>query len=250
MKLDHKVALITGGSRGIGRAIALLFAREGADIAITYLKSEQQAQEVVREVKNLGRKAIAVKSDSSQYDPLQSMFDETIKAFGKVDILVNNVGIYDRTIFFESTEADWDRTMNTNLKSAYFCSQIAAKHMKENGGGNIINISSNAGIKPNVHKGIEYGISKCAIIYLTQALALTLASENIRVNCIAPGYTDTDMAKYKNDLELKKQVEQGIPSERTNQPEEIAQAALFLASDSAKNITGQVIVIDGGSVIK
>ncbi len=174
------------------------------------------------------------------------MIDRVTDTYERIDILINNAGIISRNSFFESNEASWNNTMNTNLKSAYFCSQIAAAEMLKQKKGVIINIESNSGILPRKDVGIEYGISKAGLTWLTKSLALTLAPY-IRVNGIAPGWTETDMnARFYNDNKARTDIEKIIPLGRINKPEDIAKTVLFLASDDSENITGETIIIDGG----
>jgi len=245
MKLKNKVALITGASRGIGRSIALEFANEDAIVIVNYNKSEKEAEELISIINKNGKKASVIKADISIISDITRMKEEIIKKYGKIDILVNNAGIYQKNNFFDSTEHSWDLTMNINLKGPYFCSQIIGKEMLSQKSGCIINISSNSGIMPRKNKGIEYGVSKAGLIYLTQSLALTLAPD-VRVNCIAPGYTETEMSSLYKNSKLRAEIEKNIPLNRINMPEDVAKAALFLASEDSRNITGQIIIIDGG----
>ncbi len=245
MRLKNKIALITGSSKGIGATIAKKFAEEGAAVIINYKNSEEKALRLTKSIKDKGLEAIAIKADVSEPEEIISMSDEIIIKFGRIDILVNNASLYPRNKFFDSTEESWNSAIDTNLKGAYFCSQIFSKEMLKKKQGNIINISSNTGLMPRDKKGLEYGISKAGLIYLTQSLALTLAP-NIRVNCIAPGYTLTEMVELYRSPTLKKQVESRIPLRKINLPEDIANSALFLASEDARNITGQIMVVDGG----
>ncbi len=245
MKLKNKIALITGASKGIGRAIALEFAEQEAIVIINYNKSEQEAKELEEEITKKGKLAHSIKADISKISDIIKMKEEIIKKYKKIDILINNAGIYEKNHFFESTEQSWDLTINTNLKGVYFCSKIFSEIMLNQKEGRIINISSNAGIMPRKDKGLEYGISKSGLIYLTKSLALTLAPY-IRVNAIAPGYTETEMSSFYGNPSLKREIEKKIPLQKVNLPEDIAKSSLFLASDEAKNITGQILIIDGG----
>ncbi|MEA3430073.1 MAG: 3-oxoacyl-ACP reductase family protein [Nanoarchaeota archaeon] len=243
MKLQGKVALITGASRGIGASIALTFAQEGAVIALNYNNSERFARAMVRDIQ-IYTQATSYRADMSNLEQVRTMVDKVISDYGRLDILVNNAGILHRNSFFESTEDIWDETMNLNLKAVYFCSQYATQHMTE---GSIINISSLSGQKPG-KKDIEYGLSKCGVEFITCALAKALAP-NIRVNAIAPGRTYTDMTGYRtNPAKEAKRIKE-IPLKRINEPEDIANLAVFLASEQARQITGQIINVDGGSGI-
>ncbi|MEK6855509.1 MAG: glucose 1-dehydrogenase [Nanoarchaeota archaeon] len=241
MKLENKLALITGSSSGVGAAIVREFAGEGADVILNYRGDERKI------FKNLGEAYYteAIKADVSKVDELKQMFEHIKEKYGRLDILVNNAAVYPRHDFFQATEESYNKVMDTNLKSVFFASQLAGRLMLEQKSGAIINISSNSGLMPKKDKGIEYALSKAGVVYLTKSLALTLAPY-VRVNCIAPGFIDTKMSVYANDSEIKREIEGKIPLGRTNSPGDISKTALFLASDDSKNITGQVFVIDGG----
>ena len=247
MILENKVALITGASKGIGKSIALEFANEGASIIINYNKSEKEALELVNKInKNKNYlESIAIKADISHIEEISEMVDKIISKYSHIDILVNNASIYYRNSFFDSNEKIWGEIIDTNLRGTYFCSKFVSEHMLKGDEGVIINIASNAGHIPRKDEGVEYGISKAGVIYLTKSLALTLAP-SIRVNCISPGYTNTEMSKFFTDDKLKEEVQSKIPLKRINDPENIAKLALFLTSPSSRNITGQNIIIDGG----
>lgn len=247
MKFKNKIVLITGASRGIGQSIALEFAKEGATIIVNYLHSEKEANKVVEKIKRLNSNAFAIKADVSRINELALMVEKIIEKFKRIDILINNAGVFYKNNFFESNEEIWDAIIDINLKGVFFCSNLVAKHMLKQGYGKIINISSVSGIKQRVSKALEYGIAKAGVIYFTKSLALVLAP-HINVNCIAPGYTATDMIGHTAEGKLEKEKE--IPLKRMNKPEDIAKAVLFLASDDSKNITGQILVIDGGSSLK
>jgi 3-oxoacyl-[acyl-carrier protein] reductase len=244
MKLKEKVALITGASRGIGRAIALLFAKEGAKVIVNYVHSKEKAEEVVSKIRKLGSDAISIKADVSNLEELKFLVEKSIEKFGRIDILVNNAGVYFRNTLEESTEEIWDKTINIDLRAPYFLSKLVSKYMLEQKSGKIINIASIAGIKPR-DKSIEYQIAKAGVITMTKALSLALAPY-INVNCISPGHTMTDMTGYDKNPEKKKRAENNIPLKRIGQPEDIAKAALFLASSDSDYITGANIVVDGG----
>ena len=250
MKLKGKVALITGASRGIGKAIALEFAREGALIAVNYNKSMDKALELVDRInaEAIGF-AFPIEADITDLVSAHDMIAKIFDAYA-LDILVNNAGINYRNNFLESNEEIWNSVMDTNLKAAFFCSRFAVEYMISQGSGNIINIASVSGIRPRYKNGIEYGISKAAVIHMTKSLAVALAPYNIRVNAIAPGYTETEMARFHNKPEVKAMIEEKIPLGNVNQPEDIAKAALFLASDDSRNIIGEIMIIDGGSTYK
>lgn len=239
-----KVAMVTGGSRGIGREIALALANEGYDISICYIKSIKEADQVVEQIESLGRKAISIQEDISKLENLKKFVDITIQNFERIDILVNNAGIFDKSCFEDSSEEIWDKTLDTNLKSTYFLTQLVAPFMKRQEAGIVINVASTSG-NMVVNNSLEYGVSKAGVIYLTKCFAKILAPK-IRVNAISPGPTITDMTGYRKNLAKKHNVEKNIPLGKVNTPKQIAELTVFLASSKAKTITGQVIEVDGG----
>lgn len=243
-KLEGKVALITGSSRGIGKATALLFAQRGAYIVINYISSKKLAVDLEKEIEAMGSKAISIKCDVSREEEVKNMVDEAIKVFGKIDILVNNAGVAIDSPLFERTVNQWNQTLNTNLLGVYLCSKYASKYMLLNKEGKIINISSTSAIYSYSPDIIDYDASKAGVIALTKNFAKALAPK-IQVNAIAPGWVDTDINK---DLpkDFVKHETQSIYLKRFAQPEEIAKAILFLASNDASFITGSVLVVDGG----
>jgi 3-oxoacyl-[acyl-carrier protein] reductase len=244
MELKDKVVLITGSSRGIGKATALLFAKEGAKIIVNYNDSEKEAKEVVREITKLGSEAIAVKCDVSREEEVKKMFSEGIKKFGKLDILVNNAGIVFDIPLFEKTVEQWNKTLGVNLIGVFLCSKYAVPYIKKQKSGVIINIASTNGIDSLSPESADYDASKAGVISLTKNLASELAP-NIRVNCVAPGWVNTDINK---DLPKDYVAEEtkNILLKRFGKPEEIGKAVLFLASDDASFITGTTLIIDGG----
>lgn len=244
MKLKGKVALITGSSRGIGKAIALRFAKEGASIIINYFNSEAKAKELVDEIKKIGSDAIAIKCDVSQEDDVKDMVEKAIKKFRKIDILVNNAGLVYDVPLFEKTLEQWKRTLDVNLIGTFLCSKYVSRYMLKQGSGIMVNIASTNGFTNTAPTSADYDASKAGIISLTRNLAEELASK-IRVNCIAPGWIDTDMNKDLPKNLLKEEKEK-IFMKRFGKPEEIAAGALFLASDDSNYITGSTLVIDGG----
>ena len=244
MKLKDKVALITGSSRGIGRATALRFAKEGAKIIVNYLNSEAKANELVEEIKKIGSEAVAIKCDVSQEKEVKEMFNKSLKKFGKIDILVNNAGIVYDIPLFEKTLEQWKRTLDVNLIGVFLCSKYASEHMSKRGSGIIVNVSSTNGIDSNGPDSADYDASKAGVISLTKNLAEELAPK-IRVNCIAPGWIETDMNKNLPKEYVKEEKERTF-MRRFGKPEEIAAVALFLASDDASFITGSTIIVDGG----
>lgn len=244
LSLKDKVAVVTGASRGIGRAIALEFAARGAAVAVNYNKSPEAANEVVKQIVEAGGKAAAFQADVSNFKQAEDLITFAIKTFGDLHILVNNAGITRDTLIMMMSEADWDAVLNTNLKSAFNCSKAAVKHMMRKRYGRIINIASVAGQMGNAGQA-NYSASKGGQIAFTKALAREVASRGITVNAIAPGFVDTEIleAMPKETLEAALKL---VPLGRKGKPEEIAYAAAFLASDQAAYITGQTLGVDGG----
>lgn len=246
MKLEGQVALITGGSRSIGRSIAIALAREGAMVAVNYIRQAEEAQSTVREIEALGRKALAIKADTSQRAQVHSMVDEVAARLGPIDILVNNAGVQKRVYFLDLEEADWDWMLSVNLKGYFLVGQAVAVGMKARGKGKIINISSEAGGFP-AQRMTAYCVSKAGVTMLTKCMALELAPYGIRVNAIAPGLTRTDI--NRKDLEdetfLKARLAR-IPLGRVLSPEDLVGAVIFLASADSDMVTGMTIQVDGG----
>ena len=243
--LKGKVALITGGVRGIGKAISLCFAKAGADIVINYNceKSLEHANQLVEEIQGLGVKALAVKADVSQLEEAKNLVDTTINTFGKIDILVNNAGITKDMLLLRMTEEEFDQVLAVNLKGIFNCSKIATKAMLKTGG-SIINMSSVVGLSGNVGQS-NYAASKAGIIGFTKSVAKEFASRKIRVNAIAPGFIQTDMTDALSE-QVKEATLKNIPMKRLGQVNEVAQVALFLASDLSSYVTGEVVRVDGG----
>ncbi len=245
LSLENKVALVTGGSRGIGRAIALEFAARGAAVVVNYNKSPEAAQEVVKKIQEAGGKAAAFQSDVSDFKQAEALVKFAIETFGNLSVLVNNAGITRDQLIMMMPEADWDAVINTNLKSAFNCSKAAVKHMLRKRVGRIINMASVAGQMGNPGQ-TNYSASKAGLIGFTKALAREVAARNITVNAIAPGFVDTEILNAMPAETLENAVKMMVPLARKGKPEEIAYAAAFLASDEAAYITGQVLGIDGG----
>lgn len=244
LSLENKVAVVTGGSRGIGRAIALKFAENGAAVVINYNSSPGAAEDAVKKITEAGGKAAAFKADVSDFKQAESLIKFAIETFGDLGILVNNAGITRDQLIMMMPESDWDAVINTNLKSAFNCSKAAVKHMMRKRTGRIINIASVAGQMGNPGQ-TNYSASKGGQIAFTKALAREVAARNVTVNAIAPGFVDTEIldAMPPETLEAALKL---VPLGRKGKPEEIAFAAAFLASDGAAYITGQVLGVDGG----
>ncbi len=256
MKLSYKVAVITGAGSGIGRETALLFAREGAKVAVAD-KDISAAQEVANLVAKAGSNGCAVETDVSKTQSCKLLTEEVLDTFGGLDILVNNAGMPMPKDLDHLSGAEWDRTMAVNLKSVFLCTKFAVPYMKARGGGAIVNTSSITGLVGSRGQS-AYCVSKAGIISFTQCMALELAPYNIRVNCICPGFTDTPMLRSflsqwfpdKQDREkFVKDTEAKAVLTRYGTPQEMAKAILFLASDDASFVTGQALAVDGGAVI-
>jgi 3-oxoacyl-[acyl-carrier protein] reductase len=243
--LENKTAIITGASRGIGEAIALKLAEHGAHIAFTYLSSEEKAKALEERLKGYGIKAIAYKSNASVYAECEIFVSDVLKEFGNVDICVNNAGISKDNLLLRMTPEQWDEVMNTNLKSVYNMTKQVIRPMMKAKKGSIVNMSSIIGIKGNAGQS-SYAASKAGIIGFTKSMAHELGSRNIRSNAIAPGFIETDMTHYLKDGDVSKSFLDKIPLGRFGSAEEIANTALFLASDLSSYITGQVISACGG----
>ncbi|MCM3214782.1 3-oxoacyl-[acyl-carrier-protein] reductase [Niallia taxi] len=244
MKLDGKTALVTGGSRGIGRAIALKLAKEGANVAVNYAGSAALANEVVEEIKQLGKDAIAIQCDVSNGESVANMIKETLDHFGSLDILVNNAGITRDNLLMRMKEAEWDDVINTNLKGVFHCTKAVTRQMMKQRKGRIINITSIVGVTGNPGQA-NYVAAKAGVIGLTKTTAKELAARNITVNAVAPGFITTDMTD-KLPEDVKNAMLSQIPLAKFGEPDDIANAVVFLASDESNYITGQTIHIDGG----
>lgn len=242
--LKNKVALVTGASRGIGRAIALTLAHYGAKVVVNYCGSKEKADEVVDEIKENGGTAIAYQADIADFEAVKTMFTDIIKEYGRIDILVNNAGITRDNLILKMSEEEFDTVINTNLKGVFNCLKQASRIMLKQKGGRIINISSISGIVGNPGQA-NYCAAKAGVIGITKSLAKELGSRGITVNAVAPGYINTDMTAVLKD-DLKEKVTELIPLKRLGEVEDIAETVVFLASDKASYITGQTIQVDGG----
>ncbi|MGE5506216.1 MAG: SDR family NAD(P)-dependent oxidoreductase [Actinomycetota bacterium] len=248
MRLKGKVAVITGGSRGIGRAIALEYAREGAAVAVGYSERADAAAEVVAEIAKAGGKAMAVAMDVRNRDQVKKAFAEVEKAFGGIDILVNNAGINNRCFFLETTDEDWDRIMDVNLKGPFRCSQEVFPYMIKRGGGRIVNISSVAG-QYHGPKTVHYAVSKAGLNSLTAVTARYGAEHNILVNAVAPGIMWTEQTADELAGPDGDKIVAMTLQKRAGQLSDVASTCVFLASDEQSYITGQVISVAGGAVL-
>lgn len=251
MKLEGKVAIVTGGSRGIGRAVAKTFAREGAKTVVNYVQNATEADKVVREIETAGGVGVAVRADVAHRLEAQKLIDTTVSMYGTVDILVNNAGVLLGGTILETTEAEWDRCLSVNLKGPFNTMQAAAKEMVKHRSGKIINVSSISGLLGAPRGEVAYGSSKAGLNAMTAIAALDLGEYGINVNCVAPGWTVTEMvinragSKEAFDRLVATKSQQAMLG-RVGDPQDIANAVLFLASDDSSFVTGQVIVVDGG----
>lgn len=246
MRLTGKVALITGGARGIGQSIAMTFAGEGADIVIADVNLEV-AQKTATEIEALGRKALALEMDVTNYEKVEEGINKILDKMGKVDILVNNAGITKDNLLLRMSQGDWDAVINVNLKGTFNCIKAVTRPMIKQRSGRIISIASIIGLMGNPGQA-NYAASKAGIIALTKTVAKELASRNISANAIAPGFIQTEMtAKLPEDI--KKKMLEAIPLAKLGTPQDVANACLFLASEESSYITGQVITVDGGMVM-
>ena len=243
MKLAGKVALVTGAAQGIGKAVALLLARNGADIVVSDINLEK-AEETVKEVQALGRKALAMKVDVATLGDVEKTVEAILVQFGKVDILVNNAGIARDKLILRMTEEDWDAVLNINLKGTFNCTKAVVRHMSKQRSGKIVNIASVVGEMGNAGQG-NYAASKAGVIGFTKTIAREFAQRGINVNAIAPGYIETPMTDALPD-KAKEELKRLIPMDRLGKPEDVAEAVLFLVSEASSYITGHVLNVNGG----
>lgn len=242
--LEGKSAIITGGSRGIGKGIALVFAQQGANVAFTYSSSVEAANALENELKSYGVKAKGYQSDASSFDQAQQLAEDVVNEFGSIDILVNNAGITKDNLLMRISEEDFDKVIEVNLKSVFNMTKAVQRTMLKQRKGSIINMSSVVGVKGNAGQ-TNYAASKAGIIGFSKSVALELGSRNIRSNVIAPGFIETEMTA-KLDEDTVKGWRDAIPLKRGGTPEDIANACVFLASDMSAYITGQTLNVDGG----
>lgn len=247
MTLVGKVALVTGGSRGIGRAVALKLAENGADVAINYAGNTAAAEEVKAAIEKLGRRAMLVQGSVADTDGVQTLVNQVVKELGRLDILINNAGITRDGLLMRMKEADWDAVLETNLKGVFNCSKAVMRTMMKQKSGRIVNMASVVGEMGNAGQA-NYAAAKAGVIGFTKSLAKEVTSRGITVNAVAPGFIATDMTKVLTD-DQKAEMAKSIPLGRAGQPEDVANAVLFLVSDEAAYITGQVLNVDGGMVM-
>lgn len=245
--LENKVALVTGASRGIGRAIAIDLAKNGASVAVNYAGSEAKANEVVDEIKANGGNAFAIKADVSNSDEVGQMIKEVINQYGQLDILVNNAGITRDNLLMRMKDTEWDDVINTNLKGVFLCTKGVTRQMMKQRNGRIINIASVVGVSGNPGQA-NYVAAKAGVIGLTKTTAKELASRNITVNAVAPGFITTDMTDELSE-EIKSELLKQIPLATLCEPSDIANVVTFLASEKSKYITGQTLHVNGGMVM-
>lgn len=247
MHVGNKVAIVTGGSRGIGRAVALGLAKNGAKIVINYAGNAKAAQEVVEIITANGGEAIAVQADVANAQAVDLLVKQTMETFGRIDILVNNAGITRDTLLMRMKEEDWDAVLNTNLKGIFLCTKAVSRIMMKQKSGKIINMTSVVGIMGNAGQA-NYAAAKAGVIGFTKSMARELASRNITVNAIAPGFITTDMTSVLSE-QVKEDLAKNIPLAKLGSPEDVAYAVVFLSSDYANYITGQTLNVDGGMVM-
>ena len=239
-----RTAIVTGGSRGIGRAVCIALAKQGCNVVVNYCHGEAAAAETVALCKAEGANAVAVQADVASAADCKRLFDEAAAAFGRVDILVNNAGITRDNLILRMSEEDFDAVLNANLKGAFLCCKEAARRMVRQRYGRIVNLSSVVALRGNPGQA-NYAASKAGLIGLTKSLARELAARNVTVNAVAPGFIDTDMTAVLPEA-VRTGMTQGIPAGRAGQPEDVAQAVAFFAAEQSSYLTGQVLCVDGG----
>jgi 3-oxoacyl-[acyl-carrier protein] reductase len=247
MRVDNKTALVTGGSRGIGRAVAIELARSGAKVAINYAGNKAAAEEVLKIITDAGGEAMIIQGDVGDMAAVESMVKQVLDQFGSLDILVNNAGITRDNLIMRMKEEDWDAVMHTNLKGIFNCTKVATKIMMKQRFGRIVNMTSVVGVMGNAGQS-NYAAAKAGVIGFTKSMAKELASRNITVNAVAPGYIATDMTANLPE-QAKADLANQIPLQRLGKPEDVATAVMFLVSAGADYITGQTLNVDGGMVM-
>lgn len=247
MDYKNKTVIVTGGSRGIGKAVALAFGAKGGNVVVNYTSSETKAMETVEEIKTLGGDAIAVKCNVAVAEDVEGLLKATKEAFGSVDYLVNNAGITRDTLLIRMKEDDWDAVVDTNLKGVFLCTKIIGKAMLKQKSGQIVNMASVVGVMGNAGQA-NYAASKAGVIGFTKSVAKEFAPRGITVNAVAPGFIRTDMTDVLGD-DIKETYSKAIPLQKMGEAEDVANAVMFLCSDMSKYITGQVLQVDGGMLM-
>jgi 3-oxoacyl-[acyl-carrier protein] reductase len=248
MRLAGKIALVTGAQQGIGKAIALAYGREGASVVINYLDNQAAAEEIASQIRVLGQRAVPIAGDVARAADVRRMVAAG-ESLGGIDILVNNAGIFPRVEFLDMTEVQWDEVLNVNLKGTFLCTQAVAQQLVERGRpGAVINLASSAAFRSSP-RGVHYVASKAGIVGVTRATALELAPYRVRVNAIAPGTTDTAQPRYGMSEEELQAAARQVPLGRMGTPEDVADLAVFLASEEARHITGQTLHVNGGQYL-
>jgi 3-oxoacyl-[acyl-carrier protein] reductase len=243
LSLTDKVALVTGAAQGIGKAVALLLARNGADLIVSDINLEK-AEETAKEIQAIGRRAVAIKVDVANLGDVEQMVEAVLEHFGHIDILINNAGITRDRLILRMTEEDWDAVLNINLKGTFHCTKVVIRHMSKQRNGRIVNIASVVGEMGNAGQA-NYSASKAGVIGFTKTIAREFAQRGINVNAIAPGYIETPMTEALPE-KAKEELKRVIPMERLGRPEDVAEAVLFLVSEASSYITGQVLNVNGG----
>lgn len=245
--MENRVAVVTGGSRGIGKAICLELSKKGFNVVVNYSSDENSATEVVRMCENSGVKSMAIKANVSIGEECKELFDKSLEAFGRIDVLVNNAGITRDNLIIRMSEEDFNKVIDINLKGTFLCIKNVSRIMMKQRYGRIINISSVVGLRGNAGQ-VNYSASKAGIIGITKSVAKELASRNITVNAIAPGFIKTDMTSVLNE-DIKENIVKEIPLNRLGEAEDVARATVFFADEASNYITGQVLCVDGGMAI-
>ncbi|WP_430882824.1 3-oxoacyl-[acyl-carrier-protein] reductase [Fusibacter sp. JL216-2] len=247
MNFEGKTVIVTGGSRGIGRAIALDFAKSGASVVVNYNRNAEKAEEVVKEIEAIGPKGLAVQCNVSNQEDVDGLLKATVDTFGTVDFLINNAGITKDTLILRMKENDWDAVVDTNLKGTFMTTKVIGKYMLKKKSGRIVNITSVVGLMGNAGQS-NYAASKAGVVGFTKSIAKEFASRGLTVNAVAPGFIESDMTDVLSD-DVKEMYSKAIPLGKMGKPEDVANAVKFLCSDMSKYITGQVIQVDGGMLM-